>query len=216
MALSLFVMKILDSHIGTVRLMVWEMTEDTDDVLHRMPCPPAWLHALEGMKSAQRRREFVFVRYLFFLAFGRVRDIAYGPDGRPFLADGPEHISISHSGGYAAIAWCADAEVGLDVEVLGGKVMRVRERFLGAQELAELRRAGARKHHLYWSAKEAIYKIAGAEAVDFSRDIRVEPFRMMPSGGCFRACLPAAESRFRLDYRLAGTFVLVLARRETT
>lgn len=208
-------MKVLDLQMDAVRVIVWQMTENMESVWREMSCPEQCFRALDGIGNRQRRKEFVFVRYLFFLAFGTVKDIVYGLDGKPCLADDSAYISISHSGDYAAIAFCKDHEVGLDVEVLGNKVMRVRERFLGMEEQQELAQTEVAKHHVYWSAKEAVYKMVGSAAVDFSKAIRVEPFRLAAAGGCFYASLPADGRRFRLDYLLDDGFVLVLARRKT-
>ena len=42
---------------------------------------------------------------------------AYGPNGKPSIDGGP-HFNLSHSGGIAVFAFCADAEIGVDVEAV--------------------------------------------------------------------------------------------------
>jgi 4'-phosphopantetheinyl transferase len=70
------------------------------------------------------RRRFVACRGWLRTLVGRYRRcapekirIAYGPAGKPFVDGGP-HFNISHSSGLALLAFCAEEEVGVDLEAI--------------------------------------------------------------------------------------------------
>lgn len=78
----------------------------------------------ERFHSERDRRRFVACRGWLRTLLGRYRRcapeairIAYGPAGKPFVDGGP-HFSVSHSSGLALLAFCAEEEVGVDLEVI--------------------------------------------------------------------------------------------------
>ena len=79
-----------------------------------MPCYDAQL--LEK-KNESRRAEWLAVRLLVKELFGSECEVAYHPTGRPYLKHGTAHISISHTKGFAAVAYhrCAQRTCPPDV-----------------------------------------------------------------------------------------------------
>lgn len=205
-------MKIWDLHTDDIRTMVWQMDESTEDILMQMPQAESLRSAMQNFKSAQRQKEFLFARYLVFLFFGQQETIAYNQDGKPFLTDNSAQISISHSGNYICVAAHPTLPVGVDIEVLGTKIAKVKRRFLSESELTDLKDdADNRKGHLYWSAKEAIYKIAGKKAVDFQKSIAIQPFEL--TARQFQACTLPDGEKYKITFKLHSNFVLTIADR---
>ena len=88
--------------------------------------------------------------------------------GKPYIADGSVHFSVSHSGSYAAIA-VDISEVGLDIEKLPDRDhMRIAERHFHPEELEYLRGAedSARAFTRVWTRKEAYLKQLGTGIAD--------------------------------------------------
>lgn len=97
--------------------------------------------------------------------------LAHTPHGAPIVAGGP-FISISHSRTHAALAVCAAAPVGIDIETMRGQLPRVAPRVLSDAEMAVY---GVSPEGLLqaWTLKEAIYKAALTPGLDFRRDIHL-------------------------------------------
>lgn len=97
--------------------------------------------------------------------------LAHAPSGRPLLenADGL-HISISHSADYVAVVFGPIEGIGIDVEQPRTQLVRVAPRVLSAAEMVVY---GCSESLLLkaWTLKEALYKAALTEGVDFRRNI---------------------------------------------
>ena len=88
----------------------------------------------------------------------------YGPNGKPALPGGPG-FNLSHSGGLAALAVCADGAPGIDIEQIRPIEDAVARRYFTAEEYRQL---GALPDHHWldgfyrcWTRKEAVVKAVG-------------------------------------------------------
>lgn len=94
-------------------------------------------------------------------------DIAYTKAGKPYLLNSPLHLSLSHSGDYAACA-ISERSVGVDIQ----KIVQVSERAVSRFCTAEERRYldGSRDVERdiirLWALKESWLKAAGSAAAD--------------------------------------------------
>lgn len=129
-----------------------------------------YLCALSADATTRREAERAAVARLLEAAFPEGCVLRHTPEGAP-VVDGA-HISISHSRTHAALAVCADAPVGVDVETARAQLARVAPRVLSADELAAY---GGDADGLLraWTLKEALYKAALTPGVDFRRDIHL-------------------------------------------
>ena len=72
------------------------------------------------------------------------------------------HISLSHSGEYAAAIVSDRGTVGIDIEKRGPRILRVAERFMTPGELENARGEYFQdKLYIHWCTKEAVYKMLG-------------------------------------------------------
>ncbi|MDR1653538.1 MAG: 4'-phosphopantetheinyl transferase superfamily protein [Prevotellaceae bacterium] len=100
-------------------------------------------------------------------------EIMHDPYGKPFLKDNTLKISISHSKTKIALIIHATKNVGIDVENISPKILKLASRFLSDKELAQIRQS-AENYTIAWAAKEAAFKIAGKAAVDFRKSLEIE------------------------------------------
>ena len=125
----------------------------------------------------------------------------------------------THTRGYVAVALHPEREVGIDIEQVSERALKVADRFMCGEELAgqaealkgcpeEAEQAALYYVLLHWSAKETLYKLMGEEEVDFSRHLRILPFRLRPEGrfsGC--ECRTRQGMRYEIRYMLHPDFV---------
>lgn len=161
----------------TTRLGIWHITEQEDFFLQAV-------NVQRNITHPHKRLQHLAGRYLLRWLFPDFPHqlISVADTRKPYLPDEQYHFSISHCGDYAAAIVSSNQRVGIDIELPGYKVARVKHKFLHARELALLEKiypagndtAGLRALTLLWSAKEAIYKWYGAGEVDFSEHIRLD------------------------------------------
>jgi len=106
---------------------------------------------------------------------GKVFNLCYTEQNKPYLKDSDTHLSISHSHSRLAIILNTRQSTGVDIELLRDKIQNVKHKYLSAQELSF---AGndAVLLTVLWAAKEAIYKAYGLKEIDFASHMFIEPF----------------------------------------
>ncbi len=140
-------------------------------------------YALENFGSEKRRCEWLAARILIKRLAGSCADVCYSPDGKPLLRDDSRHISISHTDGYVAVALHREYNVGVDVEVVGTKILKLYRRILNDKEIDSLDKNNELVAMLlHWSAKESLYKIVGNKGGSFAENFAVSPFVVNSSG----------------------------------
>ena len=179
------------------QLLVWRTVESPDVLLGELHLPEN-LADYRALRSAKRQLEFLGVRVALKRLLGQEFHIFYETSGKPFLPDSCYKVSISHSREWVAVAIHPSISVGVDIECPTDKVLRVYHKFLHTAELDMLSdRVGILSLQVIWSGKEALYKIIGAEAVDFAAHMRMLPFALqeendvtmehIPTGRLYRA-----------------------------
>lgn len=126
----------------------------------------------------RRQREKAAVACLLRRMLGHDVALTHTPDGAPVLPG--INISISHSREVAVVALDPLRQVGVDAEEMRPQLQRIKERFLSPRELSVFTLPD--QLLTAWTIKEAVYKIAGAAAVEFRSAISVASD--MLSAGC--------------------------------
>jgi phosphopantetheinyl transferase len=176
------------------RLGLWQITEDADFFLQRVPVSRDITHP-------HKRLQHLAGRYLLGILFPDFpMDLILVADTRkPFVADESYHFSISHCGQWAAAIVSRNARVGIDVEEITPRVRKILLKFLHPDELRMLRQHfplqdGLEEKDIHaarsfdatitalWSAKEAIYKWYGLGGLDFSEHMRIDSLDTFHSG----------------------------------
>jgi phosphopantetheinyl transferase (holo-ACP synthase) len=126
---------------------------------------------LNSIANEIRKQEFLQVRELRNKTIGKL-EIHYKDDGKPFLADSNDFISISHSQNFIGILK-APFDVGLDIEEINERITKIKNRFLNEDELVifgtaieDLTKA--------WTIKEALFKLNNRKGIDFRKELIIE------------------------------------------
>jgi phosphopantetheinyl transferase len=100
-------------------------------------------------------------------------ELSYSPEGKPFLNDKNEHISITHSHDKLAVLVNKIENSGVDIELIRDKVRLIQHKFLQEREKL-MANNETEKLIVFWSAKEALYKLYGLKGLDFIKHIFIE------------------------------------------
>lgn len=165
---------------------------------------------LQGMKSAQQRNTFLAVRCLLENYGLSDFDLFYDENGKPFLKNG-QHISISHSGDFAAV-YLGTMEWGIDIERVSQKALKAQSHFIQDERVP----IGFEPEALtiIWAVKEAIFKISDSRNLNFKTDLHVRPFTVDSIGeGTAFSTYPDWEGEFKFSFERIDEYVLVSAER---
>lgn len=142
---------------------------DPQRMLHVLT--PDELLRFKTFRHIKRQREFIATRALRHHLFG-LETIHYSKEGAPFLHK-DVHISISHSKNNVAIAVNTAFTVGLDLEAVRDDITQVMHRFLSEAEQASFDCSDPKIVTSIWSAKEALYKLAGRKKIFFAKELLI-------------------------------------------
>ena len=140
-------------------------------------------HAQPDIKNENKRLQWYASRYLVNEMLGGNSTIEKDANGKPVLKNSEAHVSISHTQQFAAVMFSKNKAVGIDLENINPKVERIAHKFLRDDEINAIaadERIG--KLILYWSAKEALYKLHGKGEIEFATQLLIEPFELKPNG----------------------------------
>lgn len=134
-------------------------------------------------KNKARRLEWLAVRYALSKQYDQAfMEIYYDENGKPYFTYMPDkELSISHSFNKIAI-YVSDSQVGLDIQFLTDKVVKVQKKFLHKSEMSYLGEVDRlRKLNIIWAAKESLYKHYSKKNLSFKDQIWIDEFEISGS-----------------------------------
>ena len=102
--------------------------------------------------------------------------------------------------------------VGIDIQHIVSKIERIAHKYMRPEETQSLRPETRLEHlHIYWGAKEALYKAYGRRQLDFKANILVDPFELEFEKGIFygKVIKDDYQAFFKLHYEMFNNHVLV-------
>lgn len=97
--------------------------------------------------------------------------------GKSHPMDGYGYVSLTHTKGIAAAIFHKDMPVGIDLDFVREKVVRLGPKFLDPSEIAFLNNDPV-LYTIAWSAKESIFKCQGKRGISLKNNIMLEPFNL--------------------------------------
>jgi 4'-phosphopantetheinyl transferase len=153
--------------ISQSEVIIWHITEEE-----------AYFTEHSGLVSnkihLKKRLEFLSSRYCLKLLLPQLKyeDILKDGDGKPYLMNNAIHISISHSYPYVAVAVHPSLPIGIDIQTIQEKILRLQSKFLSTFEMALC------NNDIYnittaWCCKEAMYKKYALGGLDFKENMPI-------------------------------------------
>jgi 4'-phosphopantetheinyl transferase EntD len=194
-------------------IAIWYITESSDE-LRALLATDIYDAELVEKHHEARRAEWLAVRLLVKELFGVECMVAYHPTGQPYLKGSSVHISISHTKGYAALAYHDNKPIGVDIEYRSVRVEQVAPRFTSEEEAAYIEKCDTTERQMYylinWCAKEALYKqMATPSMADFKRAFRIAHYVLSTQGTLQATICDTLERQVEVTYRLFPNFICV-------
>ncbi|GAB3201797.1 phosphopantetheinyl transferase [Pontibacter aydingkolensis] len=157
-------------------LGIWQTQETLEELLSLLP---AHVNVSEiDQVHDKRRREWLASRVLVYTLLGQFTTtptvLRKNENGKPYFEEQGLHVSISHSPYLAAVIISAKHEVGIDIELVSQKALRVAGKFLSEAEKVYTA-LDETQTCLYWSAKETLYKLYSRKRLIFKDNLILCP-----------------------------------------
>ena len=158
-----------------VHLSTWHITENEAFFLEKLPLTDsekAEVAGVTGRKKLEKLAGKLLLREMTDWALTVEKD----DYGKPFFTNSDLHLSLSHSGDYV-VGIVSKRAVGIDIQLITKKIARVAPRVMNAEKFKNLDPNNPLEHlHVYWGAKEALYKAHGERSLDFKKHLLITPF----------------------------------------
>ena len=172
----------INSH---TKLGVWHITEPESFFIKEVPVQREITHPHKRLQHLAGR----FLLKELYPGFP-YELIKIADTRKPFLENEAYHFSISHCGDYAAVMISTAYRVGVDVELITGKVEKIKHKFLSLYEQNLIEDLSVDEHELYktfltaaWGIKESLYKWYGDGEVDFIEHLHIEKIMVAEGKG---------------------------------
>lgn len=203
--------------LDQLQIGIWRLDEPESFFLDRMDLNVQETEHLTAIKG-HRRLEWLGGRWLLHLMTGASARIHCVIDdfGKPQLNDPDLHMSISHSHGLVAVA-LGPAVCGIDIQKQVSKINRIEHKFMRSEESEALSKVDRLAHlHVYWGAKESLYKAYGRKKLDYKQHLYLEAFEYKPKTP-IHAWIHKADYRadFQATFDLYEEFILVAVAQST-
>lgn len=197
-------------------LGIWDITEDEQWFTQQLSLFPHEQQQLDLIKG-KKRIEWLAARHLVHTMSGRPQRGAFIKDqfGKPFLDGSSHYISISHSHNKCA-AIASQKICGIDIQFIVPKITRIAPKFMRPEEMNSLNNKDSLLQlHIYWGAKEALYKAYGRKQLDFKQHIIIEPFTQINPDQSIQGWVIKNEEKqsFSIQYQIIDDYILTFALR---
>ena len=201
---------------NNAKLYLWKITEDFDALFNQIRLKDSSLARLQTMKSENHKKGFLAVRMLLQHNDYNDFDLYYDEFGKPHIK--PQgcsvkevEISISHSNDFSAIV-ISEQKVGLDLEQLKEKVLKIAPRFMDVSHLENLSETEKMETAtVVWGIKECIFKIKNEKGISFPDHIFEDDFNYDDKKASATLKFNNKEEKFKIQYDSVEDYIFVCA-----
>ncbi len=187
-------------------LGIWHISESESVFRAELPLSAQEEAELSNLQHV-RRMEWLASRWMLHLLTGAFQRLPLAKDAfsKPFFLDNPDlFCSLSHSQGVAG-AMIAAKNCGCDIQVIVKKMPKIAHKFLGVAEAnfvaAFSEEVQLELFHLYWTAKESLFKAYGIKALDFRAHIFVQNMIWDGYSGSAKGLIKKNDVQLEYDLR---------------
>lgn len=197
---------------GTI-LGIWNIAESLEYLSSVTELTAEEQRELQKRPGRQKKKQFLAARVLLAELLGERQPVCYLPGGGPFIPGSPLQVSVSHSGNYVAVAVSTGKQVGTDIEVLPRKALaKAKDYFLNSSEQEQVAGSDSVEElHVYWSAKEALFKYAGDAQLNLRDHFSIGPFSFSTHGRLSAGISGGPQTgQVALSYWLEQDYIVVV------
>lgn len=154
---------------------IWHISESHEELLSQLDLTLE-LDDIHEISHPKKKQEWASSRLIAKVLLQQLNKSYFGIKkdefGKPWLNNLEGFISISHKFPYVTVLIDLENEVGIDIEPVTEKIIRLGPKFLSEEEAKWANTA--RWITLLWAAKEALYKLHGRKQLIFKEQLLIE------------------------------------------
>lgn len=159
-------------------IAIWEISESNETLLAMLQLRDSELENIEKLSPA-RKRQWLGSRVLLraLLQTEQYIEINIDEFHKPFIKNSKYEISISHADDFAAVIIYENKKVGVDIEKITDRILKIKKRFLSEDELSFISdKDELAQLYVCWGIKETLFKLYGKGSLPFIGGIKIERF----------------------------------------
>jgi phosphopantetheinyl transferase len=156
---------------------IWEIQESFEDLCNQIGDPEE-CKPLNHIQVEEKKREKLAARLVLKHLLESMGEPFVGTQSdnfkKPTLKNYKYPISISHSHNKAVAIIHKNKNIGIDIELIQDKIIKIAPRVFTLDELS-FAENDSEKLTILWTIKEVLYKVNGEKGIDFKKDLYVPP-----------------------------------------
>ncbi len=184
-------------------VVVWEITETEDFFKERISYRSNANNPSKALQQMASRYVLELMHPSF--PFSQVQQL---DSGKLVLQDSPIDFSLTHTAEFTAAIMSSNFKVGIDVEKIDSRVLKVDKKFLNHYELDWLSTldldSRLKLTTLCWSIKETVFKWWGAGGIDFANHINIHAIEQLNRGTILVDFTKISLRSLQVHYSLIG------------
>lgn len=191
------------------KIGIWKISETLQELEEMIDLNTLDRAKYEELLPQKRKKEWLATRILIqSITNNRLLTVVYDKHRKPFLSN-QDNISISHTKDYVAVIIQTNKNVGIDIQVEKKNIEKGAYSFLTPSEIEGIEDENKlQKTHLYWCAKEAIYKYVGDSSLNIYSHFSIQPF-LLKHKGEITGIINNSGLQIKLSYLILSDFYLV-------
>jgi 4'-phosphopantetheinyl transferase EntD len=158
---------------NTGTFAIWKLTESEEELLQLRTLSEQENNNFSSLKNNNRRKEWLTIRILLEHLTNKNFSLHYLFDGKPILLEPKLFLSISHSKDFVAVFISQNKAIGIDIERIKENIGSLKHKFLLPEESQQIDDSDKQLLHIYWGAKESMYKMYSSYQPLFTRHLSV-------------------------------------------
>ncbi len=193
------------------KIAIWEISESEEELYNMLQLDEKEQQHFQTLSLA-RQKQWLGSRVLLRTLLQTEQPIELNIDEhrKPFLNNFPFEISISHANHMAAVIIYEGKKVGIDIEKISERILKIKNKFLSTEELDFVSSTNELEQlHVCWGAKESLFKLYGKGSLPFIEGIKINAFEYSKTGQVAASiAIPAYHANFNVQYLKHEEFML--------
>jgi phosphopantetheinyl transferase len=193
------------------KIAIWEISESEEELYNMLQLDEKEQQHFQTLSLA-RQKQWLGSRVLLRTLLQTEQPIELNIDEhrKPFLNNFPFEISISHANHMAAVIIYEGKKVGIDIEKISERILKIKNKFLSTEELKFISSTNELEQlHVCWGAKESLFKLYGKGSLPFIEGIKINAFEYSKTGQVAASiAIPAYHANFNVQYLKYEDFML--------
>lgn len=193
------------------KIAIWEISESEEELYNMLQLDEKEQQHFQTLSLA-RQKQWLGSRVLLrtLLQTEQTIELNIDEQRKPFLNNFPFEISISHANHMAAVIIYEGKKVGIDIEKISERILKIKNKFLSTEELDFVSSTNELEQlHVCWGAKESLFKLYGKGSLPFIEGIKINAFEYSKTGQVAASiAIPAYHANFNVQYLKHEDFML--------